>query len=79
MCPCRNCLTLALCKTSDLHKLVDKCVLLRKYLGVIKVKPIKVFPDGSERGHKIFSNLSVPVHLFRIATIKKYINHTFKP
>jgi len=77
-CPCKNCITLAICKISDLNRLVDKCVLLRKYLEVVKVTPHKVLPDGSEKGHTIHSNLSRRAHRIRVINTKRYINHSFK-
>ena len=79
MCPCKNCITLPLCKTADLNRLVDKCVLLREYLKVTRVIPHRLLPDGSEKGHTIHSNLNQAVHSFRIRNLKRYIKHTFKP
>lgn len=74
MIPCKDCLTLAICKSLDLHDLVIKCEYMHKYLKVNWVGTR--MKNGELLCYTIHSHLNRGVHRFRMRKIKKYIPHT---
>ena len=71
-CPCKDCLTLPICKTMDLHHLANKCSLMNTYLGVKIIRR----SYSNEKIVNIYSNLKPSLHKFRMNKVKKYILHT---
>ena len=73
-CPCKDCLTLPLCKNLDLHDLVRKCSFMSKYLKVNRITDKPISKTASI--YRIFSNLKPFVHRRRMNKIKQFIPHS---
>jgi len=71
-CPCKDCLTLALCKSLDLHDLVKKCFFMSKYLKATKIS----HAPYSNNVIRIHSNLPRFTHKIRMNKVKRFIQHT---
>jgi hypothetical protein len=74
--PCKDCLTLPLCKNLDLHDLARKCSFISKYLKVNRIteKPI----NKTVSIYRIFSGLKPFIHRSRMNKIKQLIPHSHK-
>lgn len=79
-CPCKNCLTLPICKTLELHDLAEKCCNIAKYLKVVKInhKIIKQTDTEEIVESHLSSQLGNFTHRMRINRIRKFIPHTYE-
>ena len=78
-CPCKDCITLPLCKHESLNILVGKCSIISKYLKIttIKTKKVETKTHITTTTH-LHSNLGRRLHKYRIRKIKQFVPHTFK-
>ena len=79
-CPCKNCLTLPICKSLELHDLAEKCCNIAKYLKVVQIKHTIVNKTDTEEiiESNLFSGLGNFIHRMRINKIRQFIPHTYK-
>jgi hypothetical protein len=75
-CPCKKCLTLAICKSLDLHHLIKKCSSIERYLKVKKVIEKSVNP--TTHIYRLHSNLKPFIHRIRLNRLKHFVHHTYK-
>lgn len=78
-CPCKDCLTLSLCKNLDIHHLVAKCYEISTYLKATTITDEVVLETQSEKTIKrrLFSKLKPFMHRIRLNKIKEFIPHSY--
>ena len=76
MLPCKNCITLPLCKSLDLHHLVEKCSIIKSYLKATRVSTIRNSDTRKIISYKIYSNLKPSIHRYKLRRLKRFIPHT---
>jgi hypothetical protein len=74
--PCKECLTLSVCKNLDLHHLIRKCSSIKIYLKVEKVSERRINP--TEYIYRMYSDLKPFIHRIRLNRLKHFVHHTYK-